>query len=287
MIAEGRFADTTGALGGFVIRPFGAAPADLGVDLSERIGPDVVTEILGRCLSDETGRPAPSKELWNAPVGDRIAGLVRIAAHDVDGTFTVPLRCPDPVCREPIEIELTWDEIRGIAERSAARPFAVTGNGRDFVVRRPTGADQERWRLGGLGAGTEEQADAAGNDPVHAAYEGAAAAAIDRVIVSDLIVEGCPERLAVADVATIQAALEAHDPLICCEVAVVCPTCGASASHEVSLTAVAIAVLRGTQARTLDEIHDLARAYGWAEGAILAIPTWRRARYRALAAADR
>ncbi|OGO52745.1 MAG: hypothetical protein A2Z32_03870 [Chloroflexi bacterium RBG_16_69_14] len=265
-----------GALGPFVARQFGAVATDLGVDLSEPIGPAVITDILARCLSDGAGTPAPSEVVWNAPVGDRIAALVGIAAPEVGGSFSVPLRCADRDCREPIEIELTWAELRAVAERSAREPFKVDSDDAGFLVRRPTGTDQDRWRRFGLDAPDDPGAlPAVGPE-----------AGMDRVIVGDLIVEGPRERLTGADVATIQAALDEHDPLICCELAVLCPTCGTTSPVELSLTAVAIDVLRRVQGRIVDEIHDLARAYGWTEDTILAIPAWRRARYRAMTAAD-
>jgi len=265
-----------GALGPFVARPFGAVATDLGVDLSEPVGPAVVTDILERCLSDEAGTPAPSDVLWNAPVGDRIAALVRIAAPEVGGSFAVPMRCTEPDCREPIEIELTWPELRDVAERSATGPFTVDGHDAGFLVRRPTGADQDRWRRFGLDAsGAAGQLGAVGPET-----------GLIRLIVGDLIVEGPRDRLSDVDVAMIQAALDEHDPLICCELAVLCPTCGTTSTIELSLTAVAIGVLRRVQGRIVDEIHDLARAYGWTEDTILAIPAWRRARYRAMTAAD-
>ena len=41
-----------GELAPFVARPFGTVATDLSVDLSNPIGPAVITHILARCLSD-------------------------------------------------------------------------------------------------------------------------------------------------------------------------------------------------------------------------------------------
>jgi hypothetical protein len=258
-------ADALGELSGFAVRPFGEATSDLALDLTEPVGPDALTDVLAACLADGEARPATREWLTAAPVGDRVAAVMAIAAITGDGRFAVPLLCPVETCRDAIEIELTWNEIRAAATGATRDPFEVDANGVRYRVRRPIAADQDRWRRAAPGG--------AGLEP--------------REVVASLIVDGPLDRLSAERVAQIEAALDDHDPLICFGLAVVCPTCGVTSRHELSLVSIAADVLRRSQGRLLDDIDELARAYGWSEGAILAIPAWRRARYRALIGAAR
>lgn len=240
-------------------RSFGAAATDLAIDLTHPVGAQVVTDVLAACLVDGAGKAVEPERLWAAPVGDRVAAFMAIASIGGDDRFTLPLRCPTPTCGDDIEIEISWTEIATVARRATRDPFEVRAVGLPYRVRRPTGTDQARW-------------------------ERAANLSVREVLV-DLIVAGPVERLTPARIARLEAALDDHDPLICYGLEVVCPTCGVTSRHEPSLVAVATARFRKTQSRLVDDIHDLAHAYGWSEATILAIPAWRRVRYRALIAA--
>jgi hypothetical protein len=248
-----------GALQTLDIRPLGVAESDLALELSDPVFPATVTEILAAGLRDGAGRPPPPSVLRSAPVGDRVAALIAIAALTGDGTFSVPLRCPAEACRDELELEVTWAEIRTIAASAADGPFEVDADGLRYVVRRPTGIDQEAW------AGTASR-----GETVDA-----------RAVLSRLIVDGPLDRLTDSRIAALEAALDERDPLVTFGVSVGCPTCGLVTPRELPLVAMAASVLRRRQALILDDIHDLAHAYGWSEAAILAIPAWRRAAYRA------
>jgi len=240
-------------------RPFGSAASDLAIDLSDPVGPDAVTDVLAACLVDDAGRPVDRAPLWGAPVGDRVALLVAVAATDVVDTFAVPLRCPTATCREEIEVELTWTEIASVARRAARDSFEVRARGTAYRIRRPTGLDQVRW---------------------------GAQRASPRDVLADLIEAGPEEGLTPSRMARLEEALDDHDPLVSFGLDVVCPSCGEARRHEPSLVAIAAARFRRIQAQLVDDIHDLARTYGWNEAEILGIPPWRRARYRALIAAS-
>ena len=262
--SDGRPAGPIGAFAGCAIRHFGLEPADLEINLSGPPGPAAVTDILARSL-ERAGEPIGRDAALAAPVGDRIAALLAIAAPEVDGRFGVPVACPSPGCGDAIEIELTWDELRALASSRGDDALEVEACDRRVRVRRPTGADQERWL----------------REPFP--LDGTTAR---QSILGDLLRDDPRPALDPALAAAIEAALDARDPLVDCSVAVVCPTCGAESSVEVPLTALAVGVLRRAQGRLLEDVHDLARAYGWTEAAILALPAWRRARYRALCTAD-
>jgi hypothetical protein len=239
-------------------RPFGAVPSDLAIDLSDPVGPQGVTDVLAGCLVDVAGRHVDQALLWAAPVGDRIAALVAIASIGHAEPFSVPLRCPMATCGDDLEVELTWDEIALVARRASRDPFEVRARGIAYRIRRPTGLDQVRW-------GTQ--------------------LASARDALADLIEAGPVEGLTPARMARLEGALDDHDPLVSFGLDVVCPTCGEATRHEPSLVSIAAARFRRIQAQLVDDIHDLARAYGWGEAEILRIPPWRRARYRALIAA--
>jgi len=254
-----------GPLGAFVPRPFATEPSDLAIDLTDPVTPAAVTEILRTCLRDATGAPPTAELLRGTPVGDRIAALMAVAAAAGDGTFSATDRCSNDGCGEGLELEITWDEIRTLAKATAREPFAVGADGLTFVVRRPDAADQEGW--------TRISANGTEITP--------------RALVAGLVVDGPTTELTPARIARIEAALDERDPLICFTVGIGCPTCGSINNREISLVAIGAAVLRRRQARMLDDVHDLARAYGWHEAEILAIPAWRRAYYRGRIAADR
>lgn len=100
---------------------------------------------------------------------------------------------------------------------------------------------------------------------------------------SQLIVQRCLESpadaLAPETLAAVTMAMENADPLAVIELDGVCPHCGQAWS---ALLDVASFVWREVQTwaqRTLQEIHLLARAYGWREDEILALSPARRQAY--------
>jgi hypothetical protein len=81
-----------------------------------------------------------------------------------------------------------------------------------------------------------------------------------------------------ADLAAIEDGIDAMAPDIADEVTCTCPACGA-------VTLARIDPLRSVAARSdaiLEDVHLLARAYGWRESAILSLPTDRRRTYARL-----
>lgn len=246
------------APGDVSVRRFGSHASDLDLDLGGQRRPEVLTGVLARCLS-QAGRPLDAATVWDMPVGSRIAWLLAIADLEGDGPFTLALRCPRPECREEMEIEVTREEVLSTLPPVSADPLETEAEGTPFALRRPTGSDQLRW----LSAGP--------------------AALNRRAILQTLIVEGQRE-LTDGQVDALEAALDEHDPLLRFTVTIECPACGVTSEHETSLTDCALTVLQRAQQRVIEEVHVLARAYGWREPDILALPSWRRARYLGLIA---
>lgn len=247
------------------LRRFGEAASDLEIDLSGPSPPEVVTEILAACTTDQFGQPVERRRLWEMSVGARIASLLVLADREDAGTFAIALRCPAAGCGESIEVSLTLDEILGVASEDGADPFPVKADGRTFHLRRPTGADQLAWL---------RRDDLDGADVAPA-------------ILHSLIVAGPVAELTAAGRAALEEALDTHDPLIRFTLTAVCPYCQAAHEHETPLTAYALRTLRQVQSRLIEEVHALAVAYGWPESEVLAIPSWRRARYLSLVERER
>lgn len=79
-------------------------------------------------------------------------------------------------------------------------------------------------------------------------------------------------------------AFEAADPAAAVQVKVACAQCGSVARASVDVAAFVAAALDQLVDGLIHDVDRLARAYGWAEREILALPAGRRRRYVALAA---
>lgn len=73
-------------------------------------------------------------------------------------------------------------------------------------------------------------------------------------------------------------AMAESDPGACVELAVTCP-CGHVWRDQLDIRAIVWNDLTEWLGRTLTDVHQLARAYGWSEPEILAMPAWRRRWY--------
>jgi hypothetical protein len=106
-----------------------------------------------------------------------------------------------------------------------------------------------------------------------------------------LLVRCCiePAQPAIADLADAlgeaEAGLEALDPAADLSLAVVCESCGHGSTVALDVGALFWDELAAQARGLMAEVHGLARAYGWSEPDILALPRGRRAAYLAMAAA--
>jgi len=261
-------------------RPFGSAAADLDVEFEGRVQPEVISEILAACALGPDDAP-PGREVFRRlGVGRRIEGLLRLLRLDGGGWLWAQLRCPNPACRAAIEVDLSPDELLGLADEVTGDVVEVTAGRRRLLVRKPTAADQLAW---GALAGDDQQAALramAGSLVVGAGGEqwcpeDRLPGQIDR--------EAAAAALDDAEVEAIQAALQEHDPLASFRLSVGCPACGQLREHDVDLAALLLGRLAEVQARLVEEVHALACCYGWTEREVLAVPARRRGRYLALA----
>lgn len=236
---------------------FGVDPADLDVDLYANDRAGVVTAVLERCARDGDGGSLAPEAAWALPVGARMLALVLIAGMSGRQSLAWSLTCPAPDCDEEVEIELPLAAFAAsAAEAAAAEPAELTWHGSAFRPRRPTGEDLRRWR----------------NDPPS-----------DTDILADL---GGP-RFGRSDpppelIAAVEEALAAVDPLVDVTVRSACPACGQALEVPVDLEGEALALVGRSQEGLLREVAALARAFGWSESEIVALPAQRRRRYLAL-----
>lgn len=226
-------------------RPFGRAAADLTVDFAAP-RPHLATALLAACAVP----PATPAECWALAAGDRLAGLLAIAA----ATGGDPLEASPPCvgCGMRMDVALPIADLLALHQPSAAEVEVGTA-----TFRRATGADQAAWWAAGY-----PDADAA-----------------RRAMAATLLVQGGPVQV---DLAQVDDALAEADPLVAFRAELTCPECGLEQSWPVDLQELAITVLRRGQHELIEQVHRLARAYHWTEEAVVALPPWRRARYLAL-----
>jgi len=247
------------------LRPFGQDAGDLGVDF-RRLRPLVVTAVLALCAQTAEGGKLDEEFLWNLPVSTRIECLLALATHGGREQLLVQLRCPQEICAQACEVELTLAELGGLRERDGgSERFKVRRGAEELWVRKPTGGDQLRWLGGRFADGAEALEMMVG------------ALAVDG--------RGAPlgsDRLDGGWARAFDETLDEFDPLVNFSVTARCPDCGVEAAHEVDLEALALGLLRQEQQRLLLTVHRLASHYHWSESQIFSVPHWRRSHYLAL-----
>ena len=222
---------------------------DLDLDLGAPDRPRTVTAVLSACAE-----PAQDDEkIWALTLAARIGGLLAVwSAGAAADALDLRLRCPVAGCAADLEADLPVAALMALARDAEAEPLRDGGD-EGCTLRRPTGADQRRWRT--LPAG----------DP-----EGAILASL---VLGGVVPAGPAARAALAE------ELADFDPLSCFAVTARCPDCGHEGTHPVDLEAELLARLTRMQGRLFAEVDVLARRYGWSDEAILSMPMRRRARY--------
>jgi len=239
-----------------VVRSAGWERALLACDFSSPDRPALVTALLAPFLTTSDGAPLEPMELWNLPVSTRDFALVRIATM-LEGadTFAIQLHCPHADCRELLEVRLALATLAAVHDEHAGQETLTFASVEDtrLRLRRPTGEDLRHWRA--------------------AAFADESAA--HRGMLRDLVLSGETP----ANILSVGDAFESFDPLLAFTLTTACPACHRSAEHALDLEQLAVAHLQAQRERILHNIHHLARAYGWTECEILAVPAARRARY--------
>lgn len=240
---------------------FATHPSHLDVDLADGDRPHLVTRLLAVCLQDAQGLPFAESTLWQWSVGQRLQGLLEIALASGPSRISLRMQCPQSACSEWLELEIDLQRFRQPDAQSEIA-FAPDEQHR-LRLRLPSGVDLRQWR------------QAAGPD---------LEMRMARQLVTDVngVAPDFDWRLPETWLPALADALQEHDPLTAPTVQAQCPACGQPIRHALDLEGLLLGRLADEQRRTIREVHDLARAYHWAEADIIAMPHWRRQRYLAL-----
>jgi hypothetical protein len=239
-------------------RAFGRAE-DLDVDFGTQ-RPQLVTQILARCLRDAAGRAWSEEALWQWTVMLRTQALLAVAQAGALASVAAVARCARPECQEQIELEL---ELDSFAREAGDGQCVWSGDAARVTLRLPTGADQRRW-LEAPGGDTEDLTLRMGASLVRDIDGRAPEAAW---------------RLPRAWLPGVEHALAERDPTTALSVSVGCSACGDAFEVEIDLEALLLERFARLQRELLLDVHCLASGYHWSEAEILALPAWRRAHY--------
>lgn len=243
------------------LRRFGCSGDDLAVDFESAAVPHLITEILVCCTKRTDGQSPDRQFFWELDISKRIQCLLILASLEgAGGIISVALRCPNLSCGQPIEIDLTIEELLEAEKGAWEDEFSVSLGEKCLVLRRPTAADQLSWLQQSF---VDEDCAV-------------------RMIIRTLLVEGPQIELTQEWISRIEEALDRHDPLLQFGLSVICPYCQKLAEQNLDLAEFAMRKLKEAQARLIEAVHRLATHYHWSEAEILRLPPWRRARYLSL-----
>jgi hypothetical protein len=243
------------------MRAFGVDSADLAVEFQAARRPELITELLEQCCRAHGEARVDRQFLLEMPVGLRIEAILSLAKL-TDGTaLSWQTRCAAEGCGQDIEFDLSLEQIAALAAEERARETChVELDGRRLELRRPTGADQMRWAA----TPEKEQASAMLRSII-------AEPSLDELLASGLTARAVEE--------TVEAAMDAFDPLVGFHLNVACPECGKHAEVFPDLTGLALERLSHVQQGLISDVHLLASRYHWSEKEVLGLPRWRRQRY--------
>lgn len=200
---------------------------------------------------------SPQAGAEDLSTGDRQFVMAELTRRFAAGPFWMTVSCTG--CDTPYDIEIDLDRLP-ISPAGETYPLSrATISSGEVEIRVPTGADQ---------------AAIAGIDD---AMEAVAALAQRCIVTPDRSLADDPD-IRDADIATIDAALQATAPQVATSVASRCPDC--DTANESAFDTASLFVASVTN--PLPEVHAMAMAYHWSEAEILALPRDRRHAYLAL-----
>lgn len=174
--------------------------------------------------------------------------------------LTMEAQAQCPKCATLCEFPLPLDAMLASPVPAPREEAEIRHAGRTYRFRMPTMADVAA--LGSWASGAE----------------------MGRAVAEMCRVGGAEEELPDGAIERLSDALDAADPLANPAFGVGCAECGLGFSASIDLASFVAREFDRLVDRLLREVHQLARAYGWSEAEILAIPPARRARYLALVA---
>ena len=210
-------------------------------------------------LAASTG--APRAELARLTVGARDRRLLALRAETFGPRLAAIADCPR--CGE--RLEMTFDVSDVLVEEEEAQAFetlSLNVSGYETTFRAPTSLD--------LIALAPTQDALTARQKLFARC--LVAASRDGEEVS---AESLPEEV----VNRVVDAMAEADPQADVEIALSCPRCGNAWRTTLDICSFFWSEINAWAARTLSEVHTLARAYGWTEREILSLSAWRRQFY--------
>jgi len=166
-----------------------------------------------------------------------------------------------PVCQTEVDLKLILGQLQPPVREDPVPPLTLQADGYTLRCRTPRNDD--------LGSLADAGADATLRDLLERCLLEVSSPDSAYIALHEL-----PE----ATVESIAEALAESDPGARTVLRVHCP-CGSEWTDELDIRAVLWTDLTEWVGRTLTEVHELARAYGWSEADILAMNGWRRRWY--------
>lgn len=219
---------------------------------------DVAIELLERVCARADGAAASWGDL---PYADAETALLHVRAHTLGDRVSGEARCPQPACREPVDLSFSVTAYLAHHRPRACAALAVADG---WYRAEPNAA--ARFRV------PRARDVAAARSSPEPSRELAARC-----------IEGAADARAIRRV---ERALMRLAPLCSDVLAGTCPECGGEVQVWFDALAFALRELRVQAQEVLDDVDLLARSYHWSEEAILGLPRSRRAAYAALARGD-
>ena len=212
-------------------------------------------------------RPERSpRTLAELPIGRRDGELLSLRECLFGPRIVALARCRE--CAEQFELAFTTSDVEAPARDDA--PILVETDGYAVRVRPASSVDLLDVHAGDGPAGAERALIARCTLEAHRG---------GRAVLAGDLPDPVTEAVALA--------MAEADPQADVQVATECPACGHREHALFDIAAFLWREVDAWAARTLDEVHVLATAYGWSEREILALSASRRRRYVAMVAEPR
>jgi hypothetical protein len=182
------------------------------------------------------------------PVGDVDALIAELRRSAIGDALVAEGHCA--TCATPVDVDFSLSALLEHARPQASRAAVPAGEG--------------SWQL--RGSATRFRIPSAAD-------------VLASVDLADLVVRCIAGEPSAADVRRVERALDVLAPTLRTTGLGSCPECGAEVAVDVDARALCLEELRFLAGSVLEDVHLLARAYGWSEESILALPSRRRQAY--------
>jgi len=214
----------------------------------EGLGMDPVRRAL--LLLRATRPDVPMDDWVSTPIGERDRSLMNVREHLFGRELQTVSQCP--ACSERMESSFLTSDING---QTSDDIRTLAAEGYEIQFRLPTSADLLKL-LETTGAECDTLL------LLHSCVSG-----VDVNTLPDTVVDRIAEEM------------ERCDPAACVRIQLSCPSCGHSWESLFDIAAHLWGDVDDWAHRLLDDVHRLARAYGWSEESILAMSATRRHLY--------